>query len=530
MAATTLGCAPDHGRRSEDAIAVVNGVEIASVDVDCLERLSRRPSGLDPADPATAPNRAEILVEVIAHHLLGREAHRRRIEINAGTLAADALAADIAAGFDPTEEELRLFYDQHPQLYLRPAQMRTLHCRGSQTDVEFPIDIGSPQLLSLCDEESANDAEGRIWGDLGWVEAGYASWMRYGRWTEEGVGSTAVRHDDRGRPHVFRSMHFRPAARFSFDQVRDDCRLRLVQEWTRTELRGLLFDLATSAEINVLDEALRSAVSPAAVARCLPGPPLEMLVGDPEARFLSEMVRVSGAAFTTGSTDEEIDVRLEICRQWVDPALGEGTCRRSNYEDEVRREVTLGSFFIDRVEVSWDDYHAFLDATRHRPLPVHGSGGPDLPVSNVSQSDAAAYCRWTGKRLPTADEWELAARGAESRRHPWGNEAADGSRANFCDAQCDRPWRNTDHDDGYPQVAPPGSYPAGATSDGVFDLGGNLREWTATIEGDRAHVKGGGYENAIDDLIAADVRLNFLDTRDPTMGFRCAADVPGPGD
>lgn len=530
VAGAAVGCSPDHHEHTPEAIAVVDGVEIDRAEVDRLERLSRQPSGLLSADVLPEVDRREILAEVIAHNLLGREADHRNLQVEAGVSAWDALAADLAADVEPTEEDLRRFFHEHPQLYRRPAQMRVFHYRSPAPGVEIPTELSNEQLMTLCDRATEGDPDGMVWGDLGWIELGHVDWRRYPRWTPEAVGGTSEGVAAHGGQDLYRSMHYRPAARFDFDQVREDCWRRVIEERVRAELRRCLWDLATAAEITVLDEELGWTLSPETIARSLPGPPLELLSGDPEDRFLSEMVRVAGATFTTGSTDEEIDARLEICRQWVDPALGDGTCTRANYEDEVQRSVTVGSFGIDRVEVSWMDYRNFVDATRHRPLPVDGSGGPGLPVSNVSQSDAAAYCRWLGKRLPTADEWELAARGPESRRYPWGNHAPDGTRGNFCDVQCDRPWRNTDHDDGHPRVAVSGSYPAGATPEGVLDLGGNLREWTATIVGDRAHVKGGGYENAIDDLIAADVRLNFLETRDSTMGFRCAVNLPEVGE
>ena len=70
-----------------------------------------------------------------------------------------------------------------------------------------------------------------------------------------------------------------------------------------------------------------------------------------------------------------------------------------------------------------------------------------------------------------------------------------------------------------------GSYPAGATPEGVLDLAGNAREWTATLTEDgKAWVKGGGFRNAYDDMISADVRVQEWDRRSPDVGFRCVSD------
>jgi formylglycine-generating enzyme required for sulfatase activity len=502
----TGGCRDNAGAPSHGVIARIDGAEVSWSDIDELERLSRLPIGVAGGERRASPTRSEILVEIIARRLLAAEAARRGLPVGRGVSAADALAAEIAAGIEPSEAEVRELYDHDRHHVRRPAQMRVHH---------------ELQRVTGDEHGSAGGDGDTVRSDLGWIEAGHARWRRYPRWTADEVGRVDETADDHGRRHVFRLVHFRPAAVFAFDQVREDCRRRLVRERVSAEMRRLLLDLARSAEIEVLDHSLGSVVDPEAIARSLPGPPLVVVIGEPD---MDDMVMIPGATFTTGSTEQEIDDRLALCRQWVDPALGNGTCRRSSYEDEIRRVVTLSGFAIDRTEVAWEDYRQFVEAARHRPLPERGSGGPGFPVSNVSHADAAAYCRWLGKRLPTADEWELAARGANARRYPWGNETPDGSRANFCDSTCDRPWRNTDHEDGHPTVAPPGSFPAGATPEGVLDLGGNLREWTASVEGDRAHVKGGGYDNAIDDLVSADVRLNHVDTRDPTVGFRCVVD------
>ncbi|MEK7272886.1 MAG: SUMF1/EgtB/PvdO family nonheme iron enzyme, partial [Nitrospirota bacterium] len=101
-------------------------------------------------------------------------------------------------------------------------------------------------------------------------------------------------------------------------------------------------------------------------------------------------------------------------------------------DEHPERLVFLHAFFLDRFEVTNQDYAAFVQSTGHRPPANNnpastiwdGAMYPQIiakhPVVNVSWEDAVAYCRWSGKRLPTEAEWEKAARGTDGRRYPWG--------------------------------------------------------------------------------------------------------------
>jgi serine/threonine-protein kinase len=90
--------------------------------------------------------------------------------------------------------------------------------------------------------------------------------------------------------------------------------------------------------------------------------------------------------------------------------------------------LNLGPFYIDETEVSNADFSEFCRATGCAPP----TGAPDLPVVRVTIAQARAYAQWKGRRLPTAQEWERAARGVDAMRYPWGNED-DPKRANLLD-------------------------------------------------------------------------------------------------
>ena len=150
------------------------------------------------------------------------------------------------------------------------------------------------------------------------------------------------------------------------------------------------------------------------------------------------------------------------------------------YDDEhPQHTVYLSEFWIGQTEVTNEQYARCVAAGACQTSALADDAhfnGADQPVVGVSWHDAQAYCEWAEKRLPTEAQWEKAARGADGRKYPWG-DTFDGSKVNFCDANCDEDWKDNNADDRYPYAAPVGSYPAGASLYGALDMAGNVWEW-----------------------------------------------------
>jgi serine/threonine-protein kinase len=125
-----------------------------------------------------------------------------------------------------------------------------------------------------------------------------------------------------------------------------------------------------------------------------------------------------------------------------------------------KQRISLPAFYIDRTEVPNAAYARFCQAT-NRPLPEHfPANQPDYPVVNVTIAEARTFAAWAGKRLPSPFEWEKAARGADGRAFPWGNEH-DPSRANV----------------GTHELRPVNEFSSGASPFGALQMVGNVWEF-----------------------------------------------------
>lgn len=235
-----------------------------------------------------------------------------------------------------------------------------------------------------------------------------------------------------------------------------------------------------------------------------------------EEPIQEEMVVVSAGPFIRGTSD-------------------------GGFDEQPERTIFLDAFVIDRYEVMNHQYQQFVVATNHRkpglPSRYAKSGskvrGVNQPVVYVSWEDAAEYCRWRGKRLPTEAEWEKAMRGVDGRLWPWGNNEQPHG-ANWARVQ-----------DGYEVSARVGTFVTDKSPYGVMDGAGNVIEWVADWydetyykdspernpqgpeHGTYRVLRGGGYTTTGLDIRITSRSKMMPDFRDETIGFRCANSMMG---
>lgn len=260
-------------------------------------------------------------------------------------------------------------------------------------------------------------------------------------------------------------------------------------------------------------------------------------------------VRIAGGRFVMGSTPQEMQDALHLCaREPFGLACQRNGERVWDVALAIRaeghaHEVTLSDYEIDVTEVTVDDYMRCVSASVCSP-PAFAPGDPrydvpNYPVTHIAWQDASNYCTWSGGRLPTEAEWELAARGYSNHTFPWGNIYSP--RLANHGAFADDP---TDGRDGFIGLAPVGSFPDGATPTGLLDMAGNAAEWVADwydrdeqqfgyprgaqtnpkgpAFGVLGHViRGGSYRDGAHWLRAAARRASSFVERE--VGFRCAA-------
>jgi len=258
----------------------------------------------------------------------------------------------------------------------------------------------------------------------------------------------------------------------------------------------------------------------------------DVLLGPNEAKSLDarlkkwdlgEMVFVPAGEFWMGSDDGESD-------------------------EGPRHRAYVDALHIDKFEITNVQFKAFVDARgyerrelwsrsgwqwrseQHLTQPLYWNdsrwNAPKQPVVGVSWYEAEAFCKFGGKRLPTEAEWEKAARGAEGRKYPWGDQW-ESSGANSDESKLGT-------------TAPVGSYPTGVSPYGAHDMAGNVWEWVADWYSDNYYhrspgrsprgpdsavskvIRGGSWDDLRPNLRSANRSHYPPGNRGNDIGFRCA--------
>jgi formylglycine-generating enzyme len=285
-----------------------------------------------------------------------------------------------------------------------------------------------------------------------------------------------------------------------------------------------------------------------------------------------DMAHVPGGTFRMGPSDEDILVLQAACTD----ELGDNPdfCELLIIQPDSllaqldAREVHVDGFEIDRFEVTVADYRRCVTGGACEVTALVSGDQRYLrsewPMVNVTWNEAATYCAWAGKRLPTEAEWEKAARGTDGRRWPWGNhDRADGSNHGSAHSWAlgrlrapnaiTAPDFRPDDADGQLHVVAPGTMRWSEGPYGTYDMAGNVSEWTADYfsresrhdlspinpvrevpgpRDDSRVARGGSWAEPrffgmtwLPDPMAVFVGINRADYRSPTRGFRCARDA-----
>jgi formylglycine-generating enzyme len=253
-------------------------------------------------------------------------------------------------------------------------------------------------------------------------------------------------------------------------------------------------------------------------------------------------ILIRGGSFTMGSDTPAVARARELCE--LEPRGKECSNRElfpSLFADELEpHQVVLDDYWIDRTEVTCAAYRRCTEVGVCRgPSNTAArawTARDDYPMSLVSWDDATTYCAWRGARLPTEAEWERAARGWSARAFPWGNvfNPMVLNHGRFA-------FDPLDDGDGFAELGPVGSFPEGATPEGVLDLAGNVEEWVAdwyapsypeqdTVNpkgpptGDVRVIRGGSFQSGRPWLRATARSFDLPTRRRGWRGFRCARD------
>ncbi len=290
-----------------------------------------------------------------------------------------------------------------------------------------------------------------------------------------------------------------------------------LQSNVRERIHGALLMLSEREKHIALVDLARMVATPnqySAAQRISVGKALSYL-GDPRIRTLApQMNRVPAGAFTMGTDEAAVQEMFS-----VDGGTDDRAAQAAALMETPARTVELPRYAIGRYPVTNGEFRSCVLAGRAPPRGYWDGTDVDpwlqnQPVRDVSWEEAVGYCDWladeTGLpyRLPTEEEWEKAARGADGRRYPWGDEYG---------YTCANLWEGAVN-----EPTPVGVYPDGISPYGVLDMSGNVAEWTASFIGAYPDSAGSAAVSAqIDDFGRYRVVRGGC-WRDPQRHARCA--------
>ena len=212
--------------------------------------------------------------------------------------------------------------------------------------------------------------------------------------------------------------------------------------------------------------------------------------------------------------------------------MGKGEVRKN--ADSPQHVVYLDAFWMDKYEVSNSMYRKCLQAGACSEMVSDNTTYQNWiyrnhPVTYVTWEQAAIYCQWAGRRLPTEAEWEKAARGTDGRKYPWGNEAPNARLANFEGSMIQ-------------EAVSVYRYPLGASPYGALNMSGNAREWIADWYGEDYYLtppyanptgpdtgterslRSGSYNEDKNEITVTSRYRHEPQSAGLSRGFRCAED------
>lgn len=213
-----------------------------------------------------------------------------------------------------------------------------------------------------------------------------------------------------------------------------------------------------------------------------------------------------------GDNNETLQRIIHLPAFYIDlyPVTNRQFCQFLN---ESRPEVTDLNRWIYLDGKSETEKCRILQSQTHNNYEVERDY-EEYPVIYVTWHGAAAYARWAGKRLPSEQEWEKAARGSDGLIYPWGNTFEKG----YCNSS----------ESGLLHTSKVTEFPQGKSPYGCWDMAGNVFEWTNSIARDRGNkyaLRGGSWFSDSYNCRCAfrnESQPNFMNAY---IGFRCAGNI-----